>query len=81
MRTFNEGEAIVWGLRVISTEEQIAEVIGLPAVGEHYRNEHDTRSSWAQFTQPSDPQLDITKQGCKRISLPAPYRELVTHII
>ena len=35
----------------------------------------------AQFTGPHDPQLDVTKQGCKRLSLPPPYPELVMHII
>ena len=34
-------EAIVWGLRVISIEERIEEVIGLLANGEHYLNKHD----------------------------------------
>lgn len=81
MTTFDEGEAIVWRLRVISTEERISEVTGLPAVGEHYPNEHDARSSRAHFTRPGDPQMDITKQGCKRLSLPAPYSILATHII
>ena len=47
MTTFDEGEVIVWGLRVISTEERISKVMGLPAVGEHYPNEHDARSSRA----------------------------------
>lgn len=34
LRTLYEGEATVWGLIVVVTEERIAEVIGLPAVGE-----------------------------------------------
>lgn len=46
MRTFDEGEATVWGLIVISTEEWIVEVTGLLSNGEHYLNEHDARSSW-----------------------------------
>ena len=61
--TFDEGEATIWGLRVISTKEQLTEVTGLPKIGEHYPNEHDARSSWAQFTRLGDPQLDISKQG------------------
>lgn len=81
MTIFDEGEALVWGLRVVSTEERIAKVTELPAIGEHYPNEHNARSSREQFTQQGDPQLDITKQGCKRLSLPPPYLELATHII
>lgn len=45
MGTFEEGQATVWGLTVVATKEKIAEVIGLPFVGEHYPNEHDARSS------------------------------------
>ena len=81
MKTFNEGETLVWGLRVVPIEERIEKVTGLLAIGEHYPNEHDARSSRAQFTQQGDPQLDITKQGCKRLSLPPPYPDLATHII
>ena len=43
-RTVDEGEASIWGLMVIATEERIAEVIGLPAIGEHYPSTHDVRS-------------------------------------
>ena len=81
MTTFDKGEALVLGLRVVATKERITEVTGLPAIEEHYPNEHDTGSSRAQFTQQGDPQLYITKQGCKRLSLPPPYLELATHII
>ena len=80
-RTIDEGEAFVWGLTVISTEENIAEVIGLPTIGEQYPNTHDARSSRAQFTRLTNPQMDITKQGCKRMSLLPPYNELAIHII
>ena len=66
---------------MVATKERIIEVIGLSAIGEHYPNEHDAIYSRAQFTQHGDPQMDITKQGCKRISLPPPYLELATHII
>ena len=65
MTTFDEGEATVWGLRVITIKENIEEVIGLPKIGENYPNKHDARSSRAQFTRPCDPHLDISKQGCK----------------
>ena len=65
MRTFDEGEATVWGLTIISTKEWIAEVTRLPSIGENYPNAHDARSSQAQFSQPGDPLLDISKQGCK----------------
>ena len=61
-RTFDEGEAFVWGLTVIAIEEHIVEVTGLPIIGEHYRNTHDVRSARAQFARPTDPQMDITKQ-------------------
>ena len=47
MRTFDEGQAIVWGLTIIAIEEQIIEVIGLRTIGEHYPNAHDARSSQA----------------------------------
>ena len=46
-RTFDEGEATVWGLKVIATEEHIIEVTGLPTVGEHYLSSHDARSARA----------------------------------
>ena len=50
-------------------------------VGEHYPNSHDARLARAQFVIPTNPQLDITKQGCKRMSLMHPYNELAMHII
>ena len=65
MRTFDEGQAIVWGLTIIATEEWIVEVIWLPTIGEHYPNAHDARSSRAQFSQSDEPPLEILKQGCK----------------
>ena len=46
-RTFDEGEASVWGLIVVTIEEWIVEVIGLLAIGEHYPNIHDARSTRA----------------------------------
>ena len=42
--TFDEGETSVWGLIVISIEECIIEVIGLPTIGEHYLSSHVARS-------------------------------------
>lgn len=81
MRTFDKGEAIVWGSIVIATKDKIEEVIGLPANVEHYLNEHDARSLRAQLSQSGDLLLEISKQGCKRLSLPISYLELVTHII
>ena len=45
--TFEEGEAIVWGLIVVAIEEWIEEVMRLPAAREHYPNEHDAISSRA----------------------------------
>ena len=50
MRTFDEGQATVWGLTVIATEDRIVEATGLPTIGEHYPNTHDARSARAQFT-------------------------------
>ena len=47
MMTFDEGEASIWGLRVIATQERIEKVIGLPTIGKHYTNEHDAKSSRA----------------------------------
>ena len=49
IRTFEEGEATVWGLIVVSIEEKIVEVTSLPIVGEHYPNAHDERSARALF--------------------------------
>ena len=46
-RTFDEGEASVWGLTVIAIEERIEEVIGLSTIGEHYLSSHDARSARA----------------------------------
>lgn len=56
-------------------------VTGLPVVGEHYPNEHNAKSARTQFTIPGDPRLEITKQGCKRMSIPPLYNELAMHII
>lgn len=78
---FEDGEAKVWGLIVIATEERIVEVTRLLAAGEHYPNEHDARSTRAQFTLPGNPPLEITKKRYKRMSIPLPYNELVIHII
>ena len=80
-RTFDEGEAFVWGLIVTIIKEHIVEVIGLPTIGEHYPSTHDVSSERAQFTRLTDPQMNITKQGCKRMSLFPPYNELAMHII
>ena len=78
---FEEGEAIVWGLIVVSIEEKIVEVIGLPIVGEHYTNVHDAILDRAQFFIPSDHPLDITNKGCKRMFLPLSYNELAINIV
>ena len=80
-RMFDEGEAFVWSLMMVAIEEKIVEVSILPTIGEHYPNTHDARSARAQFFIPTDPQLDIAKQGCKRTSLVSPYNELAMHII
>ena len=45
--TFEEGKATIWELIVVSTKEQIAKLIGLPTIGEHYPNVHDARSARA----------------------------------
>ena len=66
---------------VISIEERISEVTRLPKIGEHYPSTHDARSARAQFTKLTDPQMDITKKECKRMSLLPPYNELAMHII
>ena len=50
MKTFDEGQATVWGLTVIATKEWIAKVTRLPTIGEHYPNAHDATSSRAQFS-------------------------------
>ena len=80
-RIFDEGEASIWGLMVVTIEERIVEVIGLPTIREHYPSTHDVRSARAQFTRRTNPQMDITKKGCKRMSLLPPYNELAMHII
>ena len=80
-RTFFEVEASVWGLTIVAIEECITKVTGLPMVGEHYPSTHDTRSMRTQFTRPNDPELDVTKKRCKRLSFPPPYHELMMHII
>lgn len=36
LRTLSKGEATVWGLTVVATENRIAEVTGLLAVGENF---------------------------------------------
>ena len=64
-KTFNEGKALVWGLKVVAIEECIIEVTWLPIVGENYPSSHDARSVRAQFTSPHDPQLDVTKQNAR----------------
>ena len=56
-RTFDEGEAYVWGLTVVAIEVQIVEVTRLLVIGEHYPNTHDERSVRAQFFIPNDPQI------------------------
>lgn len=61
MNTFEEGEENIWGLTVLEMEECIAEVTGFPIIGEHYPNEHDARSTRAQFSLPSDPPLEVNK--------------------
>jgi len=78
---FDEGEAFVWGLMVVAIKEKIVKVTGLLVIGEHYPNTHDARLARAQFIIATDSQMDITKQGCKRMSLLLPYNELAMHII
>ena len=55
IRTFDEGEASIWGLMVVATKEKIAEVTRLLAIGEDYPNTHNARSARAQFVIPTDP--------------------------
>lgn len=76
LRTLSEGEATVWGLIVAVTEERIVEVTELLAVGENFSS--DVVSTRAEFTVPTDGPLEVSKQGCKRVSLPPPYPEYVT---
>ena len=78
---FNEGEASIRGLTMISIKKCILEVTGLVEIGEHYPSTHDARLTRAQFVRPNDPQMDITKKGYKRMSLLLPYNELAMHII
>ena len=61
-RTFDEGEASIWGFTMIAIKAHIYKVTGLPIIGEHYPNTHDARSTRAQFTRPNDPQMDTTKK-------------------
>lgn len=81
LRTFSENEATVWGLAVVVTEERIAEVTGLPTVGENFPVGRDVVSARAEFILPTDGPLEISKQGCKRMSLPYPYSEYAIFII
>ena len=68
-------------MTVVAIDEKVVEVTRSPEMGEHYPNVHDARLARAHFFIPTDPPLDITKQGCKRMSLLPPYNELAIHII
>ena len=81
IHTFEEGEATVWGLTIVATEEWIAEVTGLLIAGEHYLDEHNAKSATTQFSLPGDTPLEITKQGYKRMSIPPPYNELTMYVL
>ena len=70
-RTFDEGEASIWGLTVVAIEERITKVTRLPTVGEHYSSSHDARSARAQFTRPHDPQLDVMKTRMQEVVIAA----------
>lgn len=61
MCTFNEGEASVKGLRVISIEQRIAEVTGLLQEGGLFPESKDARSARAKFTHPTDGPLRVDK--------------------
>lgn len=63
LRTLSEGEATIWGLTVVATEDRIAKVTGLPVVRENFSS--DAASVKAEFSIPIDGSLEVSKQGCK----------------
>lgn len=71
MHSFDEGEATVKRLRVIATEQQIAEVIGLLQEGDLFPESKDARSVKAEFTISTNRPLMVDRQGTRRVSLPA----------
>ena len=70
-RTLFKGEATIWGLTVVTTKDKIAEVTGLPAVEENFSS--DATAARVEFSMPNDGPLEVSKQGCKHVSLPPPY--------
>lgn len=80
MHSFNEGEAIVKGLRVIATKQWIAEVTGL--LGEElFPESKDARSAKAEFTLPIDGPLTVDKQGTRRVSLAAEWPQVDLYVM
>lgn len=79
LRTLSEGEATIWVLTVVATENRIAEVIGLLAVGKNFS--FYAAAAKAEFSMPTDGPLEVSKQGCRHVSLPPPYSEYAIYII
>lgn len=65
---------MVKGIEVLTTKERIAKVTGLITNGENYLACRDARSTRENFIEPSDPPLNMGKQGAKRTSLPKPWK-------
>ncbi|XP_059074926.1 myosin-1-like [Cryptomeria japonica] len=68
LRTLSEGEATVWGLTVVTTENRIAEVTGLPAVGENFSS--DAAAARAEGSPEFDPRS--RKRQCPSPAAPSP---------
>lgn len=62
-------------------EERIAEVTGLSAVGENFPVGNNVVYAREEFILPANGPLEISKQGCKRMSLPYPYSKYAIFII
>lgn len=78
LRTLSKEEATVCGLTIVATEDRIAEVTRLPAIGEIFSS--DAAAARVEFSVPTDGPLEVSKKGCKRVSLP-PYFEYAAYII
>lgn len=81
MHSFNKGEATIRGLRVIATEQWIAEVTRLPQEGELFLESKDARSTKAEFTLPIDGPLTMDKQGTRRVSLPIEWPQVALYVM